>query len=221
MAEDEMSDDAMTDDEMTDNAMSDGHMPTTFTVTITTNADTELPTPLAPGAYLVHTSMDTLFVEGQVDRGDGLEALAEDGDPGGLVTSLESVGTVSTTGVFATPDGAAEAGPALPGSSYSFTFEATPGDYLSFATMFVQSNDWFFAPASSGVRLFDGDTPIAGDITSLVGLWDAGTEVDETPGEGPNQAPRQAGPNTGDTQGDPVTAVSGYDGAITVTVSAA
>ena len=84
--------------------------------------------------------------------------------------------------------------------------------------MFVQSNDWFFAPSSSGISLFDGDAPVEGDITSLVGLWDAGTEADETPGEGPNQAPRQAGPNTGDTQGTAISAVDGYDGTITVTI---
>jgi hypothetical protein len=217
MSEDEMTEDDSMED-MADETSDDGHMPTTFTVTITTNEDAELPTPLAPGAYVVHTSMDTLFVENQADRGDGLEALAEDGDPNGLVTSLGSAATVSVAGAFTNPDGGDEAGPALPGSSYGFTFEATPGDYLSFATMFVQSNDWFFAPASSGISLFDGDTAIEGDITSLIGLWDAGTEVDETPGEGPNQAPRQSGPNTGDTQGAQINAVAGYEGTITVTI---
>ncbi len=111
------------------------------------------------------------------------------------------------------------AGPALPNDSYSFTFEATPGDYLSFATMFVQSNDWFFAPASSGINLFPDDTAISGDITQMVSLWDAGTEVDEAPGEGPNQGARQTGPNTGDAQGAPITTVDGYDGAIAVTIA--
>ena len=127
--------------------------------------------------------------------------------------------TVTDAGVFANPDGGSEAGPALPGSTYSFTFEAVPGDYLSFATMFVQSNDWFFATASSGINLFDGDAPLSGDITSLVGLWDAGTEVDETPGEGPNQAPRQESPNDGETESEPVSAVAGYEDAITVTIT--
>ena len=108
---------------------------------------------------------------------------------------------------MAIPDGAEEAGPALPGSTYSFTFEATPGDYLSFATMFVQSNDWFLAPSSNGIALFDGAEPISGDITDMVSLWDAGTEVDETPGEGANQAPRQAGADTGDAQDAPIAAV--------------
>ncbi|MCP4303445.1 MAG: hypothetical protein GY788_00890 [bacterium] len=203
-----------------DEEMTDEHVPSTFTVTVANTSDAaQLATPLAPGAFIVHTSMETLFADGTVDRGEGLEALAEDGDPSGLVTSLAALSTVSTSGAFTNPDGGDEAGPALPGSSYSFTFEATPGDYLSFATMFVQSNDWFFAPASSGINLFDGDMPVAGDVTDLVGLWDAGTEVDETTGEGANQAPRQAGPNTGDDQGAPITAVSDYDGTISVTIT--
>ena len=206
---------------MTDESMDEQHTPTTFTVTITnTSAATDLETPLAPGAFIVHTSMETLFAEGVADRGEGLEALAEDGDPSALVASLGALPTVSTAGAFAIPDGADEPGPALPGSSYSFTFEAMDGDYLSFATMFVQSNDWFFATSSSGISLFDGEAPLDGDITNLVYLWDAGTEVDETPGEGDNQAPRQASANTGDAQGAVVTAVDGYAGTISVVITA-
>ena len=221
MSDEEMSDESMTDEEMSDESMTDeGHSPTSFTVTITNVSDTaELETPLAPGAFAVHSAMDTLFVAGELDRGQGLEALAEDGDPSVLVAALEAESTVSSAGAFAIPDGAEEAGPALPGSGYSFTFEATPGEYLSFATMFVQSNDWFFAPSSSGIALFDGADPISGEITDLVSLWDAGTEVDETPGEGANQAPRQAGPDTGDAQDAPIAAVDGFAGTITVSIA--
>ena len=137
------------------------------------------------------------------------------------MAALTAETTVRSAAAFALPDDAPEAGPALPGSGYTFTFEAVPGDYLSFATMFVQSNDWFFAPASSGISLFDGDAPLEGDITDLVLLWDAGTEVDETPGEGANQAPRQSGPNTGDPQGAPIAVVEGFAGAVAVTISVA
>jgi hypothetical protein len=76
------------------------------------------------------------------------------------------------------------------------TVKAEPGDRLVFASMFVQSNDKFFATDSAGIDLFEGLYPVAGDLTSKVVLWDAGTEKDEAPGTGPNQAPRQAGPNT-------------------------
>ena len=212
-----MDDEAMDDETMDDEAMDESHLHT-FTVTISNvSADSAVPTPLAPGAFAVHTSMDTLFAEGQPDRGEGLEALAEDGDPSALVASLQAIETVAIAGAFTNPDGGTEAGPALPGSNYSFSFEAVPGDYLSFATMFVQSNDWFFAPTSSGISLFDGDVPLEGDITDLIVLWDAGTEVDEEPGLGANQAPRQAGPNTGDAQSGTIAMVDGSG--ITVTIA--
>ena len=68
-------------------------------------------------------------------------------------------------------------GPAGPGAAYEFTVEAYPGQYLTFATMFVQSNDWIFAPGEEGIALFDMDgNPLGGDITDQIFLWDAGTE---------------------------------------------
>ncbi len=42
--------------------------------------------------------------------------------------------------------------------------------------------------------------PLDGDITELISFWDAGTEVNEAPGEGADQAPRQSGPNSGDDE---------------------
>lgn len=96
-----------------------------------------------------------------------------------------------------------------PGSTYSFTFDAGKGHYLSFATMFVQSNDLFYAPSTDGIALYNtsGD-PVTGDITVMVDLWDAGTEVNEEPGTGQNQAPRQSGPNTGMTEGGNVVMIA-------------
>jgi len=86
----------------------------------------------------------------------------------------------------------------LPGEYEEITFNAGVGHYLSFATMFVQSNDLFFAPSAYGVALYDDmGNAVTGDITEKIYLWDAGTEMNEEPGTGANQAPRQAGPNTG------------------------
>ena len=66
--------------------------------------------------------------------------------------------------------------------------------------MFGDSNDLFFAPTEQGIPLFAPDgTPLEGDVTSYMILWDAGTEVNEGPG-GPNQAPRQSGPDTGEDE---------------------
>jgi len=166
---------------------------------------------IAPGVFAVHTSERVLFADGTADRGDGLEALAEDGDPAGLAGVVAATAGVSESGVFNTPVGAAGPGPVTPGGSYSFEFEAEEGDGLSFATMFVQSNDLFYAPSDQGIALFSGGRAISGDITAQVMLWDAGTEVNEAPGVGPNQAPRQAGPNTGADEAGTVMLVSdGY-----------
>ena len=162
-------------------------------------ARTGLTSPIAPGVFAVHTGAGVLFDDGAA-ASDGMESLAEDGEPERLADELAALDGVAS-GAFATPVGGDAPAPAFPGESYTFTFEANPGDYLSFATMLVQSNDLFFAPDERGVGLFGaGDEPISGDVTDEVQLWDAGTEVNEPPGAGPNQAPRQAGPDTGDAE---------------------
>ena len=154
-------------------------------------------TPLAPVVWTVHgdtMGAGVFFTSDEADRGHGLEALAEDGNPAPLAESLMD----SNHGVQAVPDGADGPGPAFPGEGYSFTVNAAPGEYLSFATMFVQSNDLFYGPDESGIALFDDmGQPIAGRVTRQIDLWDAGTEVNQEPGVGADQAPRQAGPDTG------------------------
>lgn len=161
------------------------------------------PVILSPGAYAVHSPDVQLFAPGE-SASAGLESLAEDGDPSGLGGELSGAEGISEAGAFAEPVAGGEAGPIGPGSAYGFEFEAAPGDRLSFATMFVPSNDLFFAPGPSGIELFrDGDA-VAGDVTQQVGLWDAGTEQNEEPGAGPNQAPRQSGPDTGPAEDAPV-----------------
>lgn len=176
---------------------------------VATVAGSDFATPITPVAYAVHDNMmadGVFFTTGTADRGDGLEAVAEDGDPALLGEYLSTNYDIS--GVAAIPSGSEEAGPALPGSSYTFTVAAVPGQALSFVTMFVQSNDLFFAPSESGISLFDeAGNPISGNLASEVLLWDAGTEVNEEPGIGENQAPRQAGPNTGEDEGGVVTLV--------------
>jgi hypothetical protein len=155
------------------------------------------PAPNSPGLYVVHTKPARLFKAGKLDLGWGMEAQAEDGDPSKLAEHCKGHEGVFAVGVFNVPVGDAEPGPALPGKSYTFTFMAKPGDRLSLATMFGQSNDLFYAPDESGIALFAKGRPVSGDVTSQLVLWDAGTEVNEEPGFGPGQAPRQAKPNTG------------------------
>ncbi len=158
----------------------------------------EQPVPQSPGVWAVHNSSGPLFRSGQPDRGAGLEAIAEDGNPAGLATVLASQSGILASAVFNTPVGAGGPGPLLPGDAYEFSFEAYPGSYLSFANMFVPSNDLFFGPDEMGIPLFDEDcNPSTGDVTQYILLWDAGTEINEEPGVGPNQVQRQSGPNTG------------------------
>ena len=169
-------------------------------------ARTSIATPLAPGVAVVHSDAAMIFTAGQPDLGLGLEGLAEDGAAAGFATNLAAVAGVRSAAVFSVPVGAAAAGPAFPGQSYTATFSAEPGDRLSFATMFVQSNDLFYGVDDDGLALFDamGDA-VTGDITAMVMLWDAATEANQWPGVGPDQAPRQGGPDTG--ADDPMTAV--------------
>jgi hypothetical protein len=190
-------------------------------------AQPALTTPFAPGVWVVHTAADPLFSAGQADRGQGLEALAEDGNPSGLAAAVASQTGVSASGAFNTPVGATEPGPLPPGGAYEFTVVALPGDMLSLATMFVQSNDLFYAPDGAGIALFNSNgTPVSGDVTGQMQLWDAGTEVNQEPGVGADQAPRQAGPNTGPDENGVVQIVSdgftypGTSSIILVTITA-
>ena len=138
-------------------------------------------------------------------------AACDDDDPmtpAGPTTFEVRIENVSTeyglisSGAFDTPVGEAAPGPAPSGAAYEATFVAGAGDRLHFATMFVQSNDLFYAPDGDGIALFDGGAPVTGDVTDQVMLWDAGTEADEEPGVGANQAPRQSGADTGDADAD-------------------
>ncbi len=193
------------------------------------SADSSLPTPLAPGVWAVVApgTPNPLFAAGEPDGGLGLEALAEDGNPAPLAAALASNADVTASGVFNVPDGADGPGPLLPGGIYSFTVDVTMGTRLYFATMFVQSNDLFYAPGD-GLELMGKDgMPMTGDMTPMVQLWDAGTEQNEPPGTGPNQAPRQSGANTGPAEDGTVQeivtgdAYPATDTVIRVTISAA
>jgi len=158
--------------------------------------------PFSPGVYMVHNQANPFFTVGEADRGEGLEAIAEDGDPTALVAALQGQAGISSVGAFNTPVGASAPAPIGPNGVYEFTVEGLPGDYVNFASMFIQSNDLFVGPDGMGIPLFDSsENPRTGDVTAEVLLWDAGTEVNERPGVGPNQAPRQAGGNTGATEG--------------------
>ncbi len=184
-------------------------MPTKFTVRIenitkpnafTASNGVKWSLGFSPGVAVVHTGKGPIFAAGKKDRGKGLEAQSEEGDPGMLATSLEGSKGIKSVALFNTPVGASAPGPITPGAAYEFTISGMPGDRLSLTTMMGQSNDWFYAPAESGIPLFKNGKPISGDITAQIILWDAGTEVNQEPGIGPDQGPRQKAPNTGEAE---------------------
>lgn len=71
----------------------------------------------------------------------------------------------------------------LPGQSATLSFSAAKNQRLSFATMYGWSNDLFFAPVNPGIKLYNDDgTPITGDVSAQVKLWDNGTRMNQAPG---------------------------------------
>jgi len=155
--------------------------------------------PFAPGIWAVFDGDNPIHTIGQATT-NGLEALAEDGDPSALAGNLSQQSGVRSSGTFTVPVGASSAAPILPGEKYSFNLSAEEGYILNFATMLVQTNDLYVAFTGQGVALFNNGTPISGDITSQISLFDVGTEVNEYPGAGNSQAPRQGSPDIGDDE---------------------
>ena len=185
---------------------------------------------LTPGAFAVHTGENPVFTPDE-SASVGLEALAEAGPPTGfegetgLLGELRertgSMGVVAA-GAYTPDDTVADpndptgevpgAPPVAPGGAFEFDVEAQPGHRLSFASMFVPSNDVFVAPGASGIALWpaDGD-PVEGDVTAAIDLWDAGTEPNGPPGRGPDQAPAQERPTQGADEDGVVRRLSDVD----------
>lgn len=157
-----------------------------FTVTIeqlTTEETLKLPdgsatrAPISPGTAVVFSGPNPLLTIG-APASPGLQRQAEAGQPEDLLAAMTKADGVSAAVMFDRTD--------------SFTVMAKPGQGLTFATMFGQSNDCFYAPNGGEIALFDeGGKPITGERAIEVVLYDAGTEVNQRPGIGPDQGPRQ------------------------------
>jgi len=191
---------------LADHASANGDKPTKFAIRIEniTKPDAFIASngvkwslAFSPGTAVIHTENAPIFTSGRKDRGKGLEAQAEDGDPSKLAKALKGAKGVKSVAVYNTPVGAKEPGPITPGAAYETTVSAVPGDKLTITLMMGQSNDWFYAPAEAGIDLFKDGKAMSGEISAQIMLWDAGTEVDQEAGIGSDQGPRQKGPNTG------------------------
>jgi hypothetical protein len=158
----------------------------TFTVIVeqlTTDHTLKLPdgsatkAPISPGIALVHGGANPLFTIGEPAR-EELQRIAEAGQPEDAIAAMRTAEGVSEVLMFQRTD--------------SFTVQAKPGEMLTFAAMFGQSNDCFYAPKGGDVPLFDqSGKPVMGEQVVEVVLYDAGTEVNQVPGIGPDQGPRQ------------------------------
>lgn len=224
----------MTDDEMTEG---DAMASTTVTVRIENVAPSDVygadshtggAVWITPGAYAVHSGGNPIYTDGEA-ASIGLEALAEagpptgfDGEPGlvdelsGMTDSVAHSGAYTPENTVADPnDPMGEvpgAAPIAPGGAFEFDVQATPGQKLSFASMFVPSNDVFFAPGADGITLWPEEgEPASGDVTDSVSLWDAGTEPNGQPGQGPDQAPAQESPDQGADEGGVVQRLDDVD----------
>ena len=145
----------------------------------------------AVGVFTTHMSPGLIFNSGTTAT-VGLEAMAEDADPTTLYADIGAAGGIRSLEYFDA---------LFPGESYTFQAVAVHGEVLSLAMMLMQSNDAFFAPDENGIELFSGDNPLTGDVTEMIDLWDAGTEVNGEPGLDRYQYLRQLLPNTGPDEG--------------------
>jgi hypothetical protein len=94
----------------------------------------------------------------------------------------------------------------FPGQSVSFSFSAAKNQRLTFATMYGWSNDLFFAPENPGIKLYNDDgSPITGDVSAQMKLWDNGTRVNQTPGAA------VVHPGTAETMAKNIKEVNGMD----------
>lgn len=164
----------------------------TFQITIENLSSGEIATPLSPGVYLLKERGFPLFFDNAQDYGDGLADIAGDGNPTALLESLSNNQLVLSSGQL----------PLIPpGGTETITLEAGYGTFFNFANMFVQSNDLFYAFDEDGIHLFEPDgSPINGDFTRLVWLWDVGREQNQEPYIGSFQPPRQSTPGEGEEE---------------------
>ncbi len=144
-----------------------------FMVTVTNLG----PQPLAPVFWAASNGSFDIFTNGTAVS-SGLETLAEDASPAGMLAAAAAAGgNVMSFG--------ATTGPFLPTESRSFTMSADASHrWFQFASMLGITNDGFIGSAvgvgDGQIDLFQGGQPLQGTFTlSFLNVWDAGTEVND------------------------------------------
>ena len=147
---------------------------------------------LSPGVWAVHREPGALFEVGEPASPE-LEKLAEDGDGQVLVQAFGDDDAVPRIGLYgATEVGVSyEDGPIGPGASATVDIAAMSNEYLTLASMFGQTNDVFVAVDS---------LPLAELGEPMLVMLDAGTELNEQPGNGENQPGTQPEPGAGEAE---------------------
>jgi hypothetical protein len=142
-------------------------------------------TPLSPILVVVYNGIDNpIYKNGELDRGQGLKAIAQQGNADTLAAYLKGKPGIKAVYVLPAPTTKV----LLPriggqaGGIVSQQLTIGTGDRLAIATMYGFSNDWFFASADNGV-----DPTQKGDISTSIKLYDDGTAVNQFPGAGITQ----------------------------------
>ncbi len=177
-----------------------------LTYTTTNNLGT------APAAYSFHDGSGGIFAAGDTASA-GLEFLAEQGGPMGLIGELNTATPSATNGAIIPVGGP---GPFTPGMSNSVILNVpASNNMLDLAAMLLPSNDWIIGTGGTSIDVSSilGGGLGATNTFSFSNVYDAGTESENfanSPGNPIISIPGGMAP-LGDTQGGVVTLVTGAD----------
>ncbi len=147
----------------------------------------------------------------------GIERIAEDGNPGPLREVFASESASGQDGVIFNPEGFAGAPVFEPGSVSTMVFDVdgSTQKYFSYATMVIPSNDAFVAnDEATGHQLFNENGDFMGPMSFIVWgsqVLDAGTEENT---ESDAAFLNQSAADTGNTTTDNIAIHPGYNGSV-------
>lgn len=140
---------------------------------------------LSPPLVVAHSSDFSAFTLGQ-PASEGLEILAEGGNPAPMAEMLAEYEAVTAT--------AASDGPLLPGESVTIQVNAKAGDHISVFAMLIHTNDGFMTATLPARVIPNFKAGSAGSNKAYGHVFDAGTEPNtescmDIPGCGGGEGP--------------------------------